>query len=101
MLHIIQNCLNSALFIKSHTLHTFRVTDVQLWNATGLSINVIGPSEQRGHALYKPDATGNVKRSISVSVAHQRIGIGLEKILNDLLLPLQSCKMEGRLEGEG
>ena len=69
------------------SLSTLRVPDIQFRNATGLGVDVIGPTEQGGHALYEPDAAGDVERCVSVSVADERVGIGLQQVLHHLLLP--------------
>ena len=83
------------------TALTIRVPDVEFWDATGLSIDMIGPPQQSGHALYEADTTGDVKRSVSITITHERVGIGLEEVLNHLLLSGEYCQVEGGLEREG
>ena len=69
------------------SLSTLGVPDIQFRNATGLGVDVIGPTEQGGHALYEPDAAGNVEGCVPVSVADQGVGVGLQQVLHYLLLP--------------
>ena len=93
--------------VHTCTLHfnssqlTFRVPDIEFWDSTSLRINMIGPSKQCGHALYKPDAACNVEWRVAITITHERISIGLQEILDHFLLPRENSKMEGRLEGEG
>ena len=61
---------------------------------------MIGPAHEGGHSVHEPHAAGQVERCVTVSVADERVGIGLEEILHHLLLPGEDSQVEGRL-GEG
>ena len=67
-------------------------------NATALGIDVIGPVEHGDSSLNETHAAGKVERSVPLPVADQRVGIRLEKVLNDLVLTSQHCQVQGRLQ---
>ena len=107
--HVHVHCIDVDIPIYStySTCHstctalTIRVPDVEFWDATGLGIDVIGPPQQSGHALYEADTAGDVKRSVAITITHERVGIGLEEVLYHLLLSSEYCQMEGGLERGG
>ncbi len=61
----------------SHNRLTTWVPDVDLRYATALSIDVIAPIEQSHCSLHEAHLTGQVQRSIAITITHQRVGIGL------------------------
>ena len=80
---------------------TIGVPDVHLGDTTALGIDVIGPVQHGDGSLDEAHATGKVEGSVPLSVTHQRVGISLEKVLDDLVLTSQHCQVQGRLrEGE-
>lgn len=66
-----------------------------LWDTAPLGIDVIGPVQHGDCPLDEPHAAGKVKGRVSLSVTHQRVGIGLEKVLNDLVLTSEDCQVQG------
>ena len=76
---------------------TSAVTDGDFRNAAALSVDVVGACEKGGRALDKAHAAGQVERCVAIAVAHQRVCVGLEQVLNDLVLAGQHCKVQGRL----
>ena len=61
---------------------------------------MIGPAHEGGHSVHEPHAACQVEGCVAISVADERVGIGLEEILHHLLLPGEDSQVEGRL-GEG
>ena len=59
---------------------------MDLRDAATLGIDVIGPVEHGDRPLDEAHTTGEVERSVTLSITHQRVGIGLEKVLDDLVL---------------
>ena len=68
-----------------------------LGDTTSLGIDVIGPVQHGDGSLNEAHTTGKMKRSVALSVTHQRVGVGLEKVLDDLVLTSQHCQVQGRL----
>lgn len=81
---------------------TGAVTDGNFRNAAALSVDVVGAREEGGSALDKAHAAGEVERRVAIAVTHQRVRVGLEQVLNDLVLAGEHRKVQGRLQtGEG
>lgn len=58
---------------------------------------MIGPIEERHGPLLEADATSEVEGRVPLPVAHQGIGIGLQEVLDDLVLACEHCQVQGRL----
>ena len=71
---------------------------MNLGDATALGIDVIGPVEHGDGSLDETHAAGKMERSVALPVTDQRVGIRLEKVLNDLVLTSQHCQVQGRLQ---
>ena len=80
---------------------TIRVPCIDLRDATAFSIDVVGSTEQGHCPLYEPHAAGQVQGRVPLPIAHQWVGIGLQEVLDHLVLTGQDSKMEGRLGGGG
>ena len=73
---------------------------MHLGDATALGIDVIGPVEHGDGPLDEAHAAGKVERSVALPVTDQRVGVRLEKVLDDLMLTSQYCQVQGRLQRE-
>ena len=71
---------------------------MHLGDATALGIDVIGPVEHGDGSLDETHAAGKMERSVPLPVTDQRVGIRLEKVLDDLVLTSQHCQVQGRLQ---
>ena len=78
-------------------LLTIGVSDVDIRDTTSLCIDVIGPIEEHNSTLDEPIATGQVERGVSLMVTHKWVGIGLQQVLDNFVLPCQHCQVQGGL----
>ena len=62
---------------------------------------MIGAIEEGDCALHEAHATGEVQGGVALTIAHQRVCIGLQQVLDHLVLPSQHCQVQGRLQGRG
>lgn len=68
---------------------------MDLGDTTTLGIDVIGPIQHGDGSLDEAHATGKMERSVALSVTDEGISVGLEKVLNDLVLTSQHRQVQG------
>ncbi len=76
---------------------TIRVPYVNFRYAASLCIYVVSPVKQGHCPLHEPDATGQVKGCVPLPIAHQRVGVGFEEVLDHLVLASENSQVEGGL----
>ena len=60
---------------------------------------MIASIEEDHSSLEEAHATRQVEGSVALTIAHQRVRIGLQQKLDHLVLPGQHCQVQERLKG--
>ncbi len=76
---------------------TTGVPDVDLWDTTTLSVDVIAPIKQSHGSLHEAHSTGQVQWGVPLTVTHEGISIGLQEVLDHLVLTSEYSQVQGRL----
>ena len=67
--------------------HTCIVAHTQLWVATALCVDMVTPADKDISSTGKSNVAGKVEGCVAVAITDQRVGVGLQQVLDHLVLP--------------